>query len=518
MADLVDAPIERIELFEDRAAVTRRVRLPDGAGRRLVRIAGISPLVSERHLVWPGTTGLLVEEARIERWRTTRREADPEVAARLEARHRELEAEIGALEDAARRASERVTRAAATVQAALGWSPRLLASAEAPSVATALRELAEQRTRAHTAAVEAEEALGERRREHALVAASLQAARVGAPEWVCALLVQLRVEDPEPSLCLRYTIPCALWRPTHRATLRLPSPRLAWEVGAMVWNTTGEDWRGVTLVCSTARPGDHATPPVLGDDLLRSRRREQQIVVEAREEVVQVAREGEAQRTSEVPGVDDGGEPRTYTAPLPVDLPSDGRPVHVRLESWEAEASVTWLAHPERSPQVVLRSRQPNGASRPLLAGPVDLYTTSDAADARANAVGRGRIGFVPPGEPFALGWGSHDAVRVTRKSEAKVERARLTGRQTWRFSVIAKVANLGAEAVDVRVRERIPVSEIGEVTVQPPTATPPLDNGPDQDGLCTWRVALAPGEVRELNLAWTVEAPASVRLDGALG
>ena len=104
----------------------------------------------------------------------------------------------------------------------------------------------------------------------------------------------------------------------------------------------------------------------------------------------------------------------------------------------------------------------------------------------------------------------------MTRRADQKVERSRLTGYQTWKFTVQLKVANLAADPVDVEVRERLPVSEIADLKVHPPTAAPPVDVGPDADGMCTWKLALEPGAVRTLQLAYTVEAPASVRLPWA--
>jgi uncharacterized protein (TIGR02231 family) len=501
------AEVERIELFEDRAAVIRRIVLPDGPGRHHVVVEGLSPLLMERTVVFPGTPELLVEEIRVVRGRVARRDADPGVASRLSERERELRAAREGADDAYRRAVRGSEGLDAALEAALDWLPRLLLVEDPEPALAALRELCGARfQRADSVvarAVERDAAI----REHDAVAAQLATARHGAPEWRCRLELRVVVQGALAAVPLRYTLPCAVWRPVHRAVLQLGErPRVSWEVGAMAWNATGEDWRGVALVCSTRRPGEHASAPVLGDDPIVTRKRDKEVLVEAREEIVHVAREGVAQRATEVPGVDDGGEPRTFTAPHPVDLPSDGRPVHVRLEAWESTATVAWVAHPERSSAVVLRSRQPNTGSRPILAGPVELVRD-------AGAVGRGRVGYVAAGEPFPMGWGSHDGVRVTRRADQKVDRSRITGYQSWSFAVVLKLANNGHEAVTVEVKERVPVSEIADVRVGVPVAVPPLASGPDADGICTWRLVVEPGVVRPIELSYTVEAPASVRL-----
>jgi uncharacterized protein (TIGR02231 family) len=493
-----------VELFEDRASVTRRVALP-GPGRHVVAIEGISPLVSEHALEFAGA---VVEEAWVARERISRADADPTLARDLEAICEALRRPARAAEDAARRAEERVARLSTAERSTLAWLPRGLAGDAAEAWLDALRVLGDGRVEAVQASLDRQLDVELRREELRQAEARLDEARVGTATWRARLGLRILVGAGQTELRVRYTIPCALWRPLHRAVLRPPEAggpwRVAWEVGAMAWNATGEDWTRVALVCSTARPGGFATPPVLTDDLVHPRKREREVVVEAREEVVQVARDGEAApRATELPGVDDGGEPRTFTAPAPVDLPSDGNPVHVRLEDWESDAQVGWLAHPERSSQFVLRSRQVNLGSRPLLAGPVELLRAGDGGQ---HAVGRGRVGLVPSGEPFALGWGSHDAVRVTRRADHKADRSLVRGYQTHRFAVTLRVAHLGDEPVTVELRERIPVSEIADVRV---TASEVAD----ADGLCTWRLDLAPRATRTLVLNYTVEAPASVRL-----
>lgn len=63
--------------------------------------------------------------------------------------------------------------------------------------------------------------------------------------------------------------------------------------------------------------------------------------------------------------------------------------------------------------QVVLKSEQSNTAQFPILAGPVDLLRVTEL-------VGKTEIGFVAPGEKFALGWGPDAAMRVQRTQTEK--------------------------------------------------------------------------------------------------
>lgn len=501
----IDAPVVGVELFEDRAAVTRRIAL-GAAGRHHLRIGPLSPLVSERAISFPGGARATLEEVRVDRVRTTRQAADPERLRALEVEWRAANDALEAATDAHRRASEHHARTAATLEALVAASSRALGEQDPERWIEVVNTLVLAVTEARTREVEARTALLRQEESVNALAGRLARGRDGQP--VVHGFLELSVLADEPGeLLLRYVVPCAVWRPSHRAELQSGADgRVIWELTAVCWNATGEDWADVALVCSTARPGDLATPPALLDDVIETRRRDTEVVVEARDVTIEVAREAGARAEARAPGVDDGGEPRTFSAEGSVDLPSDGRPVTVVLDRWEAPSTSRWLALPERAGAAVLRSVQRNAGSRPLLAGPVSLVRDGIA-------LGRGRIGLVAPGDPFPLGWGSHDGLRISRRREHEVERTLITGRQTHRHQVEIRVAHLGHERCTVEVRERIPTSELKEVTVSAPRAVPELDTRVDPDGFCRWTLNLAPGEIQVLKLEYTIEAASNVRL-----
>ncbi len=512
MADVQTVPSEvvKVELFEDRAAVTRRVHIP-GQGRHVVVLAGLTPLVREQAVSFPGRGGFVVEDIGVERIRLRRTDADPEAIVAIEVEHRAAEERLRELRAAQRRAQERQKRATASLEAARGIAPRAwVKSDDAESWVDALRSLADAATESSGEHTRLAAEVRELEAEVERLAGRLATAREGTSVIEGRLRLAVLAEAGGEML-VRYVVPCAVWRPMHRAVLSTvdrgaEADGVGWEVRASCWNATGEDWHDVELVCSTARPGDHANPPRLVDDRVRVQTRATEVVVEARDETVQLAREQAGRAAVEIPGVDDGGEPRTFTAQRPVTLPSDGRPVQVVLESWAAPARVRWQAFPELSSAVVLRSTQENAGTRPLLAGPVELVRNGEA-------VGRGEVKLVPPGEPFSLGWGSHDGLRLVRRRDHEVERAMITGTQTHSFTVTLRISHLGDAPVRLEVKERVPVSEVKEVTVNMPKAEPALTEDRDRDGFCGWTLVLEPGTTRVLELAYTVEASHKVRL-----
>lgn len=309
-------------------------------------------------------------------------------------------------------------------------------------------------------------------------------------------------------LVIRYAVACALWRPEHEARLLGTggNARLRVASRAVVWQRTGEDWRGVELYCSTARPGRASSAPLLQDDLLHVQRKSdpKTVVAEMREEEIQTTGLGGAPTTSSaMPGVDDGGEALSWAAEGRLDVPSTGRPVRARLFALESEAKLSLVSFPEKAQQVLLRALATNTSSRPLLAGPVLLYRES-------GYVGRSKLGFIAPGERLALSFGSHDALLLQRESVVKREETRLTGYQTVSVTLTHYISNLSALAQVFEVTERVPVSELEDVRVSLAEGAP---GKPDGEGLVTWNVQVKPHEQLKQTLTFRLEAPARVVL-----
>ncbi|MCB9746104.1 MAG: mucoidy inhibitor MuiA family protein [Alphaproteobacteria bacterium] len=497
--------LRRVELFEDRAAVRRELPLPAEGGRVTLRVGPLSPLIREEALALIEQVGVELESMEVTRELLTPEDADPERVAALRERRDSLERAGRASSAGRARARDVSARADKVVRSAREWAHQALLQAEdVEAWAGELAALEDRSVSLELQRLRAE--LDTESEQHELVFAerALVLARGGRHRRRAFLEIKLLLQPNCAPLTLSYSLPCALWRPVHEAALQ--GETLRWQLGAMAWNATGEDWEGAELVFSTERPGDSPSPPELSSDVLIARRRGETIEVEAREESVQVARQGQTKASQEMMGVDDGGEVRVYVAPGQPRLPSTGRPVHVPLSAWSSPASLSWLACPELSGLAILRSRQPNAGSAPLLAGPVVLRRDG-------GHVGRAQVKLIPPGEPFDLGWGSHDDLVLTRRQEQESSTTRITGTQRREFKVFIRVCNLGDEALTLEVKERLPVSELKEVEVSAPKASPALESGPDKDGFVLWRLALKPGADEALELSYSVEASSKVRL-----
>ena len=522
------APIAAVTVLEDRASVTRRGTLAVQAGQQRVVIERVAPVLADKTLA-ASATGARVLDVRCERYVAPWRDAGGEgaaggEAASVEALHAER-TKLEAVRDAALARAQHAVAEAATLAklSASALADLALAATRGqaePGAVAALAELdagqAAARARQVEASAEAEEHVA------ALARLAQRIARAEAREGdqAARLVIDIVADAPgEATVIASYLVPGAAWRPYHRAQLARDSGRLDWQTTACVWQATGEDWVDVELECSLERPSLGTEPPDLSDDELRARKKPDQVVVEARDQEQQTTGlGGSAGGPPQVPGIDDGGLGVRLTAGR-VTVRGDGRPHRAPVGGFTGKAELALVAIPSRSPWVHLRARLANAGDRPLLAGPVDLILSS-------GYVGRGEVGFVAAGEKVDVGFGPEADVRVHRTETRERDDAGLLGGwnvQTVRIAV--RLSNLGMQAREIVVTERVPVSEVEQVQVQTSAADAyKLAGEPggekivqvtaraiDEHGLVTWTVPLPPLARRAVTLEYKLKSAKSV-------
>lgn len=315
----------------------------------------------------------------------------------------------------------------------------------------------------------------------------------------------------EVEVTFEYTVPNALWRPLHSA--RLADGRFTFESRACVWQNTGEDWKNVRLVFSTARASLGIEAPLLSDDLLTAQKKQEKLVVAAREVVVQKAKisggAGAAAQvvptTVELPGVDDGGEIRNLEARGPCTVPSDGRPNTISLFEFSAAPRTKLVAYPELELRVFLTSVQKNESRFPILAGPVELLLDH-------GFVGWTKVLFVAPGEEFRLSFGPDATLRVSRAERDRTQDATSTDWKTVTKTVWLYLSSLGDQPKTVEVVERMPVSELEQVKVALAAKKTSPKPKVDENGFATWTVELAPRAQAQVTFAFDLSTAPGVQ------
>lgn len=468
---MTDSRIRKVTLFEDRAEVVREAELRAASGGEWVAFGSMSPYLDDRSVQVRVVKGA----ARVLAARVKRKVHHDQAIGREE---------LDALEDAARACARRIRdsdSAAARAHAraeqgrALGdrWASGLVLVPKGftGERADTWRAAHEQLVRAEEEALSAiAKAKGARLRaedDWKRAQARLRDGQAALVRHEAIVEVHLEGDGELASLEITYRTAGALWRPEHTARVvheEGSNSRIEIVTWGAVWQRTGEAWNDVELHLSTARPAQHATAPLVIDDLVVSRRKtdeeKQRTVIEARDQaIVHAGLDGGERAVEEMPGVDDGGVPLTFQTKSKVHIASDGRPARVEIARVMLDAKIAVVAFPELAPIAHVRATATLGGGGPLLAGPV--HVTIDG-----NVAGRSRLRFVGSGEPFELGFGTEDAVRVRRAVENLDDTTAIVGTQKRKRTVTVWLSNLSREPKRVKVIERIPVSEIAGLEV----------------------------------------------------
>ena len=508
MSNLLPSRVKAVTLFEDRAEVVRVARAELTAGAQRVAVAGVSLFVDHRAIQARAPEPCRVTGARV-RWvlhgeRALGREE-------IEALEREEQTAADRARAADRALDRAARREAQANQMIWQWAysmatvPRGVRKEDAlDRWRAALFELDAAATDARAAASAARAERLDAEEDRRRAAARLADGRRERPR--AEAILEIDLDSPaagEVDIELTYRVACALWRPEHLARLAEDGSveLLTW---ATAWQATGERWEDIPIRFSTARPARVASPPRLSDDVIALRKKtaeeRSRVVVEAREQTIAVAGLGRGARAvDDMPGVDDGGAPQELEAPHPITLPSDGRPLRVEVTRRALPAQLELVAFPEAHPAAHVRATLTNTGAGPLLAGPVRV--------ARGQSlVGRGKLGFVGAGEPFEIGFGTDDAVRVRRAVDEERDTSFLGGQRGQRIKrkVTVYLSNLSGSSRRLLVTERIPVSEVAEVEIlfgdSPGWST-------DRDGFVNGRFELGPNEAKTVSFTYEIKA-----------
>jgi len=516
VTERIPTTVQRVTLFEDRAEVVRRARPMLPAGPSWVTIGPVTAFVDDRSVrAAAGGEGVRVVSARVRRVVRSEAQASAAEIARLE---EEVRQAARAHADAKRRLA-RISEAEG--RAAHGLSEWVRALVHVPRHAAEVGRLDDWRSawseldgavaRAHAEAAEVRRERLRAEDEEQRARIRLDQARIESPRVEASIEVQVEAAaEGAAEIDVTYRTPCAVWRPEHVARLRTAegAPRLELATWAVAWQNTGEAWDDVEVRFSTARTARAAIPPTIAEDVLALRKKsdaeKRRVVVEARDEdVSSVGLDRGTRAVNEMPGVDDGGEPRSYAPAARVSIASDGRPFRVEVARTTLSVEVARVAIPERASVAHVRATATLTSREPLLAGPVRL--ARDAA-----IVGRGKLDWVGAGEPFELGFGVDDGIRVRRTQEQVRDTTAIMGTQKVRRTVKVFLSCLGGERRSVEVVERVPVSEIDDVEIVVDSSGWSVDA---RHGLARQTVQLAARETKVLTLAYEIRASSKVAM-----
>ncbi len=340
-------------------------------------------------------------------------------------------------------------------------------------------------------------------------------------------------------LTVAYAVPGASWAPAYDARLRNDARAIDLTYHGVIRNSTGEDWNGLSLTLSTARPnlggGAPELPPWIVD-VVRSlpmptaqdavtlnefrietkprSRSAPKAALAAAEEAVPAPMVLETAQAS----VEAGATSATFKIDAPLTLPSDGSTQKVAILVTRLPATLRYETTPKQMEAAFLSASAVNGSDFPLLAGAVNTFLDD-------TFVAVGRLKTVMPGERFDLALGADEAIAVKRRIVNRfTEDTGLTSRgRRITYEILVTLTNNRKTAEKILLREGVPVSRDEKIVVKLLTpaerdigsAEGQKDITREPEGRLAWRLELKPGEKREIPLKLSIEHPADLVVTG---
>ncbi len=370
-------------------------------------------------------------------------------------------------------------------------------------------------------------------------------------------VVTVRLSAPAAGaldLRLGYAIAGASWTPAYDARLRSAERQVQLDAFGVVRNATGEDWSGVELTLSTARPGLGGSAPEISPwfvDVLRPARPSPSATVIGQQGVLSSRELGAFSNNLRLAGavgdaaaadhfappappvveagfaqaaVESAATSASFRIATPVTVPSDNTPQRVPIGSAAFAAELQYQATPKLQETAYLAAYVRNTSELPFLAGAMNVFLDE-------TFVAGSRLGTTMPGEKFALSLGADEGISIKRKVVSRfTEDIGLTsrGRRTT-YDILVTVTNNKRGVERIVLKDAVPVARDEKIVVrllaplerellrgEEATAQPPRPGiAREADGKMTWRFDLRPGERREIPLRFSIEHPADMLVSG---
>lgn len=336
----------------------------------------------------------------------------------------------------------------------------------------------------------------------------------GADTDYAAVGVALSVATPGPHrLTLTQFLYDAGWSPVYDLTLRRAEPAgLTLARGALVTQYSGEDWVGVDLTLSTARPSERTTASELWPDYREIYDPQAESDMQAKaadgavmDEPMMVAEA--APTTTAMPEVQ--GDILVYHYPAPADVGSGVDNLRLALDEIALEPRVQALAVPRADAVAYVTATFTNTSGEVLLPGPVYLYRDQ-------TLIGGAEFPQLAAGDETHLGFGAIDGVILERQMPERSEgdRGILSGETEQSETATLTVKNLTSESWPVRLIDQIPYSEQDDLEITFAANPEPTEQDVDgQRGILAWEFDLPAGAERSVQIEHSLRWPSGMAL-----
>ena len=326
---------------------------------------------------------------------------------------------------------------------------------------------------------------------------------------------------------LTFVLRSAGWQPLYdiRLSQGEGAQLLEFSTIAQVTQRTGQDWTGVKLSVSTARPSLNQRLPEIKpwfvDEYQHPQPRQLRTRSSAPEPTMAVMAAPQAdymnadmlaedfqEADMALAEVNDSGSVVTFVVSGRWDIPSDGSPHKMVLNSYKLDPKIDYITIPRHTGAVYRRATVSNTGESPMLTGMATLFVGDEY-------IGKTRIDYTPLAGELELLLGVEERIEVERElAKRNVDKRLLRENRVVHYAYEIKLENHMKAPVNIEVQDQIPVSRHEQIKIKLDKARPEPDDRTDLN-ILEWQLTLEPGEKSTISYEYVVEHPRSMRISG---
>ncbi|MBE9162256.1 MULTISPECIES: mucoidy inhibitor MuiA family protein [Microcoleaceae] len=329
-----------------------------------------------------------------------------------------------------------------------------------------------------------------------------------------------------------YVVMGARWTPLYDLRVNTTNNQINLNYLAEVNQNTGEDWTGVALTLSTAKPGLGTLPPKLQPwfiDIVRPKSAQSQgfpraqmkrsvkpetsavydnfmeSEMEDEEQLDMMAVGGSAPAPEPIAAqtatarVSKEGSTVSFQVGENTNIPSDGTPHKVTIFSENYPSKLQYIAVPRLVSFAYLQAIVTNPmTSATLLPGKANIFRDN-------TFVGTLQLDNISPGEEVKLNLGIDEGLKIERELvERQVDKKLIGNQRRTSYAYRLIVTNLQQLPVNLTLKEQLPVSRNEQIKVRLSVTNPKIEAG--EMGMLEWIMSLPPQAKQELDYQFVVE------------
>ena len=303
---------------------------------------------------------------------------------------------------------------------------------------------------------------------------------------------------------LQYQTHDAGWQSRYDARLDTANEQLSVTHRALITQTTGEDWHEVDLRLSTGRANLGGNLPNPRPWVLTPKRRRQARAESMKGFASDSLASSSRPRASAQAKVENQGMTQRFRVEGARDIDDGTHDQAITLSHHDMQSDVTTQLVPSMSDRAYIHAEADYGGETPLPAARVNLYQDGQY-------IGEKTLPALSPGDDLTMAFGVDQRITVEtipetrrRGNEGLISTSHVVEKVTRH-----DITNHHPHQVNIRVYERLPVSNHDDIEVEHHDVSKPYSDDPDErQGVIVWKRTLNPEQMQQLRYGFTVRVP----------